>query len=579
MVHFEAPLSAKNGGKSGNPHQQKTLEDILESVRRSPNLREQHRRTILSAVRTVARCLGRSPEEIPAQPGLLQKELTIANYLQAGVSKKRWTNARSLTLTALRVSGAKIMPSRWKRSEYSPAWSALRSECTGQRFLIGLSRFINFCSSRGIEPGDVDETVFSEYRHHLEEMSLVRNPGTVFNTTCRLWDQAGATPSWPPYRVNLPSPSRGYSLDWETFPASLHEDVEAFLKNGGNQDIFSTDYARSVRPATTLGRRKVLRQMATALAAGGVPLSEITSLKAMVQPENAQTILEFFLNRAGGVPNEALYAHGCLLRTIAKHWAHDVPHSKLDTACRNMAQENKKNRGMKKRNRVRLHQFDNPFNEAALLRLPADLFRLARQQDTGGEASINFATYALAIEILIVHPMRIKNLVGLELERSVLLPKDARHGRVFLSIDGDDVKNGVPIERELAPSTSVMILDYVKQFRPRISTTPSNWLFPSPSGQRRNTTGFGAQISTVIKRHTGLVMNPHLFRALAVKLIEHENPNAMETARRLLGHRHIETTIRSYSEGKTGAAHQQYEGLIETKRAALPFAGQKRIGP
>jgi len=68
-----------------------------------------------------------------------------------------------------------------------------------------------------------------------------------------------------------------------------------------------------------------------------------------------------------------------------------------------MARKLKKNRGMKLRNRVRLRQFDNPFNEAALLRLPAELFRLARQQDTGGEASLNFAMYAIAIELLTVH--------------------------------------------------------------------------------------------------------------------------------------------------------------------------------
>jgi integrase len=578
MVQSEAPFPVKNGVKAGDPRRQKTLEDVMESVRRSPNLREQKRRTMLSALRTVARCLGRTPGEISALPAPLQQEMGAANFVLAGISRRRWTNVRSLTLATLRVSGTRIMPSRWKRSEYSPAWSALRSECTGHRFLIGLSRFMNFCSSRGTEPHDVNDAVFSEYRRQLEEQSLIRNAGTVFNQTRRLWDRAGAAvPSWPPYRVNMPSHSLGYSLDWSTFPASLHEDVEAFLGNGGNQNIFSADYARSVRPATTLNRRKVLRQMATALAADGFPLEEITDLRALVQPDNAQTILAFFLNRAGGKPTECLYSHGCLLRTIARYWVKDVTHSKLDAVCRNIAREMKKEKGMKKRNRVRLHQFDSPFNEAALLRLPAELLRLARQQDTGGEASLSYATYALAIEILTVHPMRINNLVGLELERNVRLPKDLRYGRVLLWIDGEDVKNGVAIDRELPPSTSAMIQDYVKVFRSRITDTPSKWLFPNPSGERRNTVGFGAQISTVIKRHTGLDVNPHLFRGLAVKLIEKEDPNAMETARRLLGHRHIETTIRSYSEGKTSEAHKQYEGLIENKRAELGIRNRSRV--
>jgi hypothetical protein len=63
---------------------------------------------------------------------------------------------------------------------------------------------------------------------------------------------------------------------------------------------------------------------------------------------------------------------------------------------------------------------------------------------------------------------------------------------------------------------------------------------------------------------------------LAVKFIEQESPGSMEVARRLLGHRHIQTTINSYSEGKTGAALKQYEGLIESKRAGLALPGRGR---
>ena len=93
MVQVKPPSLPQSGGKAGDPRRQSTLEDIMESVGRSPNLRDHKRRTMMSAMRTVGRCLGKPLSEIPAQPAALQKELSSANYLQAGINKRRWINS------------------------------------------------------------------------------------------------------------------------------------------------------------------------------------------------------------------------------------------------------------------------------------------------------------------------------------------------------------------------------------------------------------------------------------------------------------------------------------------------------
>lgn len=576
MVQFDSPRFHTLADKDRLPG--RTLEDIVGVISRSPDLRETHRRSILSALRVAARCIGRLPSEISAQPAALQKELAAVNYLQSGLSKKRWTTVRSLTLTALRRSGANIMPSRWQHSVFTGAWSELRTGCQSHRHLVGLSRFMNYCAARNIEPNAVDTEIFAEFQQSLKE-SLVRKPDLVYGRTCRLWDSAHrVSDAWPVFRTNFTPASKGYSLDWSTFPESLQKDVEDFLSYGGNRDILSDNYAPSVSDATTRGRRKSLRQMATALVASGKPLNEITDLGILVDPQNAKEILRFFLNRAGGKPTEGIYNSACLIRTIARNWVGNVPdYAKLDQLCRNISSNLHKNRGMKQRNRERLHQFDNPKNEQALLQLPEKLLRLARKQDSGTSASANYALYGLAIEILLVAPIRIKNLVHLEIGRHIILPSN-RGGRVILSIPSDEVKNRMDLEFRLPKSSSAMLQVYLKEFRPKITSKTSNWLFPNPCGEHRNVVGFGAQISHVIARHTGIEMHPHLFRHFAVKLIEAQNPGSADLERRLLGHHSIATTIRAYSENRAATAHQHYEDLLERKRGKLTGLQTRREG-
>jgi integrase len=564
--------------KAGDPRPQKTLEDIMGSVSSSPNLREHQRRTIMSALRTVARCLGKPPSDIPGQVGALQKELATANFLQAGISRQRWSNARSLTLKALGVSGAKIMPSRWKHSTFTPAWYELRRACASRYHEVGLSRFMNYCSSNGIEPEAVDGATFAAFRRDLEEQSIIPNPAKVFGATCRLWDSADRhIKGWPAFKIKLAPLPRGYSLDWSTFPKAFQDDVEAFLSHGANRDILSEDFAPSVARATTICRRKNLQQMATALAASGVPVVDIQTLADLVQPDHAREILQFFLNRAGGKATDAIYTRACLLRTVARMWVKHVPdHPKLDKMCRNISRACPKRAGMTERNRTRLRQFDDEKNNAALLGFPAELMRMVRQQDVGTKACLSYATYALAIEILTVAPIRIKNLVDLKIGSNVILPKADRDGRVFLTIGSEEVKNSMDIEFEMPKAASAMILQYINEFRPRISDTPSQWLFPNYQGERRNTVSFGAQISVLFYRHTGLEMNPHLFRGYALKQIELDRPGSAELGRRLLGHHSIATTIRSYSENKTSVAHKHYEDLIESKRRELVPVSPRR---
>ena len=85
-------------------------------------------------------------------------------------------------------------------------------------------------------------------------------------------------------------------------------------------------------------------------------------------------------------------------------------------------------------------------------------------------------------------------------------------------------------------------------------------------GERRNTGGFARQIAALIKDKTGLTVNVHLFRHLAVKLSLMENPEDIETPRRVLLHRSINTTLRAYSEMRSIEAIRRYDDIVARLR-------------
>ena len=534
-------------------------------VEAAAELKPDRRCEILSALRTLARCAGRDPGDIPAQPASLCKTLKDAPYTLAGVGKRRWDAVRYLTLAGLRVAGFNMMSGRRTATELSPAWQELLSLAPDRQSGIGLSRFISYCSAADIEPHDVDLAVFLRFQQELEHNSIVPTARFNYRTTCVLWNKASkSVPQWPSLELAVPNASKQYSLEWDAFPESFRVDVEAFLDNAGNQDPLSDNYAPSVRPATILGRRTAIRQMATALASAGYPVAEIHNLATLVKAENAKRILQFFLDRAGVGP-ESVYAHAVLLRTIARHWVvcDEENVLKLEKFCKGLTP---KKHGMTDKNRGRLRQFDDPRNIDALLNLPAKLLRQAQRGDAGGKRELTAIIYAVAIELLIGAPVRIKNLTTLEVDRHIVQSRRGAHPVVHLVVPGDEVKNGMQFEVALPKACADLLNLYLQTYRPRISSVPSPWLFPNAAGRQRHIVGFGRQISAVIKRHTGLKMHPHLFRHLSVKFILDARPEGMETARLLLGHKSLRTTLRAYSEGKTAAAHKTYEALIETKR-------------
>jgi integrase len=142
------------------------------------------------------------------------------------------------------------------------------------------------------------------------------------------------------------------------------------------------------------------------------------------------------------------------------------------------------------------------------------------------------AEMAIAIEILTFAPMRIGNLVSLQLGVSFRRVALGGEKRWLISIPAHEVKNRAELSYEL-PKDNCHFIDEAL----RLYDQPEGWLFPGRATGPKATTLLSAQIKRTVESRLGLAFHPHMFRALAGYLHLKENPNGFEGVRVILGNR------------------------------------------
>ena len=543
-----------------------TLADVMAIVAADPNITTSQRRDRLCAVRSLARILGEDPRRLPAVPSALALRYRTVVPAAHGITTARWGNIRSRTLAAIAQAGLPVMRGR-SATELSSEWRQLELALPTPAARAGLSRFIRYCDERQIAPATVTDDVFLRFREALMTTSTNRSPHRVHRTAAVHWNRAAASvPSWPPITVSVPRHDRFYSYEWSAFPESFRADVELFLANCGSTNPFDDDYRRPLRAGTINLRRRQLRQAASLLVTGGVPISKIIGLATLVDPQHARIILKQLHARAR---ENSVQVQGValLLKVIAEHHvkASDVLVAKLRGFARNVAP---RVRGMTQKNRERLRQFDDPRNIQRLLDLPRRVFReLGRGRPSSPEAAQR-VMYALATELLLAAPMRLANLVGLDRGRHILTHGSRQQDVMRLVVPAGETKTGEPYELPIAPDTAALLETYIDRVRSCITTEPTRLLFPNHRGDRRSDAAFARGLTTFVRRETGLVMNPHLFRHVAVTLYLLHHPDDVETARRLLGHRSVTTTMRFYAGVKAELYYLRYDAFLRELRGA-----------
>ena len=544
---------------------------VLELIIADKTLPIRQRQDMASALRTVGKALGRPLDELRAHPASLRERLAKFTPAMANLSERRWTNVVSLVRSALTHVGITHTPAR-SREPFAPEWTAAFRHIKGKYTCTALSRLARYCSGHGIDPGQVNDATLRAFLDDLTTDSLVKKPRDVQRKAAVVWNRfAGSDPNWPTQQLTVPDYRRTFALPWAAFPSTLKSDIDAYLDHLAGRDILAEIDFRPLRPASIRTRTYEIRAYISALVHRGCDPQTFGSLRDVVAVETVKTGIRFFLDRA---PNQST-AQACsiarVITSLARHWVKVDPEhlATLQAICKRL---DPGNHGLAQKNRDRLRQFDDPENLHKLLLLPERLVSIASRSKQPSKADALLVQTAVAVELLLMIPMRRKNLTNLEIGRHLIR---SRKGTMQLAIPGPEVKNGTPIEAILPPHVTQLIDLYVTTYRPLLITKASAFLFPGARNGPKTCEGLAQQISDRIKERCGLLVNPHLFRHIAAKLYLEAHPGAYGVIRLLHGHKSVETTTEFYCGTESTAAVQYFDAHVLHLRANL----SKATGP
>lgn len=571
-----------------------TAAEVLAAIPTWTDLRPAYRKRLATVARALPRLFGKPAEAIRLDPARLGPRLLRATAAEWGISPTSLPVYRSavrallrrLGLIAHRTTAGAALPEPWRRlvGSVPPGYASAR-----------IAPFALFCADRGLPPAAVGADAVASYMDHLEASLAVRSPRRTARNLVTAWNTClDAIPGWEAPPLAMPPPRVvSYAPEFAAYPAVFQAEVEALrARLGGGHDgglygegADGAPLARPLRPEALVSRLAALRLAAGALVQSGRPIETITSLGCLVEREARRAICTWHWQRAGRRATSNTRAVAGTLRVIARHVARlegtALREVIADTAPLMPPQAHE----ITEKNLKRLKQFEDPARLAALLHLPEQLVVEAerlRERGLGAQAAW-MAGVALAVEIELAMPLRLRNLTGLRLGHH-LHGLGERGRAVHVTIPHPEVKNGTTLTFGLGSEAVALLRRYLAEFRPLVPNADTDFLFPSRDhrGAARQASGFGKAIGEAVRRHIGAQLNPHLFRCLAGVLILRENPDAIGDLRLLLGHKGLETALRFYALVSREQAAERHVARItrlreETRLQAMAALGGRKL--
>ena len=541
------------------------LADVLALLPRM-RVSKQVRSNMASGIRTLCRVLDRRPEDIPIYAPTLRNLTRNASPGAISLSPSRWRNVRSDVNRAIHLSGLSVDRSP-ELVPLTDAWGAVALKAPDATRRSVLRRFGRFCSSLQATPGKVDNDFVDRFFVYLDHNQLSKTPERTVKDVIRIWNCFVAVdPSGRFTPLRGRTTNKNYAFPWKELPDALFADARAFKEKSLNPSYFDNEGTRKpVQPSTAAQRDRMLRRLAAAEMRSGIDPIELQSLADLVHPERLKLGLQFFIDRNDGKPNKQVFDMVLLAHTIARNWA-CLPEDLIATIAPWVKEFHVRQEGMTEKNRDRLRQFSDVKVIKTFLTLSDRLVAKARRLPMNASSALMIQK-ALAIALLTVAPLRLKNLLGLDRQRHFRHAFSVDDPQRQLVIPAAEVKNNIDLQFPVPPRIMEMIELYFTAYQPLLTNGhPSTLLFPGRSGQPKTEGALRRNITEVIYKETCLRTNPHIFRHLSAFLFLKMNPGQYESVRQLLGHKNIQTTINFYASFETDEAMHRFNQVIEAYR-------------
>lgn len=540
-----------------------TLAQVLDQLEADTTLPDPRKRDLISAINRISRYLARPPEDITVLPQHLRQLLARLHPAQLGITSRSLANVKSSLQAAMTHTGH--LPTSARRPQ-SRAWTEFLSKATAHHQVLGISRFVNFCCVRRIEPQHVTDGTMALFRDHLDARLLTKDPTALCAEMITTWNCIARQQPIAHARLQQNQRARHKCPSLTTYPQALQDELQTYLDRLSHADLFAEGGPdKPLKPMSLRNISACVRQYLAALSEAGHDPAQFVSLKAVVTAENIKTAAQTIHARSSSKHVRfTIYNIIAVLISIARHHLH-LPETELLRIKKLKGQTKPDSTGMTTKNRARLDQFADFQNVIRLIGLPEVLMAAAISNSEMKTAPLR-AMYAAAITILLSCPMRIKNLASLDIDKHLQTHGQGAGLRYSVRIADNEVKNHNHIEAQLNAKNSRLLHQYIMQWRHQLTPVASTALFPNRgAGVARQSSNLGQNLTDEIYRQTGIRMNPHLFRHFAAYLYLKERPGDFETVRRMLHHKKLETTMTFYAELSNKWAHEHYDDVVLKK--------------
>ena len=330
-------------------------------------------------------------------------------------------------------------------------------------------------------------------------------------------------------------------------------------------------FQRPLRSASINSRLWFVRIAAGALVISGVDQTQLNSLKDLICPlDRCQTILRFFIKRQAdeGQSGSMTERIGKALVLLARDYCRlpEADVARIATWAKRLKLPAPN--GLTDKNTQRLRALMEPRARAMLLCFPQELMRRAALPNQKPEEAARLAMYAVAMEILLICPMRRKNLVGLRLDQHLYRPDPREKRLTHIIINAGAVKNSNAIQWPMPAESARLIETFITRHRQHLVNPGNPFLFGT-GDKLRSAQHLGEWLAADVTRAIGVGFNVHLARHFAAWNFLRSNPGQYEVVRQVLGHRNIAVTMAYYVGLEADSAAEHFDATVLRDRQAV----------